>query len=410
MDPKAIFSHLPPNRVGEIESHAHSDTNVELGGVLLGGQYEDEEGRPFVLVADSLRAKHYESDRGHFKFTHDTWSQIGREQEGFSDDLKMVGWYHTHPGWGVFLSGMDTFICDNFFNKPLDVALVVDPVRDDRGLFHRDEPGRQRQADSFFVVSSRLRLEELEDYVARLEGKDMTRASETPEHGYEEAAARREARRMDRPRAGPPLSGMDRRVGWVAAAVGALLVVQTSLLLLIAVRVGTLASRDEVAREAERVAAQRALLAELIGRLDVAPEGLIDAYEQQRRQNDQLSAAVRGFGALQREYDDLQASSRRLAAEKDGELQKLKSSLEATKARLAKVRAQLGVRQAGETKPDGSGKAATLPAAGDVGAGSDAEWRTIRLAAWGALLLSAAAAVFFAVRWRNRRARSGRAP
>jgi proteasome lid subunit RPN8/RPN11 len=40
----------------------------------------------------------------------------------------MVGWYHTHPDWGVFLSSMDMFICDNFFNK-LDVAYVIDPWR-----------------------------------------------------------------------------------------------------------------------------------------------------------------------------------------------------------------------------------------------------------------------------------------
>src|SRR5262245_24827620 len=100
-----------------MEEHALSDTAVELGGVLLGGHYEDEAGRPFVVVTDSLRARHYESTKGSFKFTHDTWSAISREREQFPAELQMVGWYHTHPDWGVFLSGMDMFICDNFFNK-----------------------------------------------------------------------------------------------------------------------------------------------------------------------------------------------------------------------------------------------------------------------------------------------------
>ena len=81
--------------------------------------FEDEEGRPFVVVTDSLRAQHYESTKGSFKFTHDTWSAITREREQFPAELQMVGWYHTHPDWGVFLSGMDMFICDNFFNKTL---------------------------------------------------------------------------------------------------------------------------------------------------------------------------------------------------------------------------------------------------------------------------------------------------
>ena len=101
----------------DMEAHALSDTSVELGGVLLGQQSVDEAGEPFVWVTDALRAKHYEATKGSFKFTHDTWSQISRERDEFPEGIQMVGWYHTHPDWGVFLSGMDQFICDHFFNS-----------------------------------------------------------------------------------------------------------------------------------------------------------------------------------------------------------------------------------------------------------------------------------------------------
>ncbi|QGJ69360.1 Hypothetical protein PBC10988_10340 [Planctomycetales bacterium 10988] len=155
----------------EIEAHAHEDKSVELGGVLLGGQYEDEEGKPFVLVTDSVRARDYESSRGHFKFTHETWTKIGQEQQAFSDELKMVGWYHTHPGWGVFLSGMDTFICDHFFNRPLDVALVVDPLRLDWGFFYwgPDPADRLPRCRGFYVISSRHRQRFLKRFVDQLQ-------------------------------------------------------------------------------------------------------------------------------------------------------------------------------------------------------------------------------------------------
>src|SRR5687767_8759547 len=155
-----------------MEDHAQSDTTVELGGVLLGGHYEDNDGQPFVVVTDSLRAQHYESTKGSFKFTHDTWSQITRERDEFSDDLQMVGWYHTHPDWGVFLSGMDMFICDNFFNKPLDVALVIDPCRDDRGFFQwtGDPSQRKRRLGGFYLIGSRFRAAEIEHDAVQLEG------------------------------------------------------------------------------------------------------------------------------------------------------------------------------------------------------------------------------------------------
>ena len=47
----------------DMESHALTDTSVELGGVMLGGQYEDDDGNPFVVVTDSLRAEHYEANQ-----------------------------------------------------------------------------------------------------------------------------------------------------------------------------------------------------------------------------------------------------------------------------------------------------------------------------------------------------------
>jgi proteasome lid subunit RPN8/RPN11 len=119
----------------DMEAHARSNRQVELGGVLLGKQQLDSSGRPFVYVFEALRAEHYEATKGSFKFTHETWSQISRDRAKFHPELEMVGWYHTHPGWTVFLSEMDLFICKHFFNRPLDLALVIDPCNDDRGWF-----------------------------------------------------------------------------------------------------------------------------------------------------------------------------------------------------------------------------------------------------------------------------------
>jgi proteasome lid subunit RPN8/RPN11 len=150
----------------DMETHAQSNTNVELGGVLLGGQYVDGDGRPFVIVNDCLRADHFEATKGSFKFTHDTWSDISRRLEEFPDELRMVGWYHTHPDWGVFLSSMDLFICEHFFNKPLDLALVIDPCRGDRGWFQWARTGRRdpQRTGGYYLTSSRFREEELQHW------------------------------------------------------------------------------------------------------------------------------------------------------------------------------------------------------------------------------------------------------
>jgi proteasome lid subunit RPN8/RPN11 len=159
----------------EMETHALSNTNVELGGVLMGRQLVDREGRPFVMVEDSIRAQHYQATKGSFKFTHETWRQITRDRDRMPKSMKMVGWYHTHPGWGVFLSGMDDFICKNFFNQPLDLALVIDPCQNDRGWFQWTTEGTTHRCESVFLTAHRHREPELNEYVALLnEGKNMT--------------------------------------------------------------------------------------------------------------------------------------------------------------------------------------------------------------------------------------------
>jgi proteasome lid subunit RPN8/RPN11 len=149
----------------ELESHANDNTDVELGGVLMGRQAIDGEGRPFVVVTDSIRAQHYQATRGSFKFTHETWEQITRDRDQMPHSLRMVGWYHTHPGWGVFLSGMDDFICENFFARPLDLALVLDPCRQEHGWFQWDE-GRTRLTAAVSWFSRQNRAAELKAFAA----------------------------------------------------------------------------------------------------------------------------------------------------------------------------------------------------------------------------------------------------
>ena len=163
----------------DMEAHSLTDTRVELGGVMLGRQRVDAQGTPFVVIQESLRAEHYHATKGSFTFTHDTWSEITRRRTEFHPELEMVGWYHTHPGWNVFLSGMDNFICDNFFNRPLDVALVIDPCQDDRGWFQWQRENKTdgthtqmtRRTNGFILMTGRHRTQELK-YFADLYARE----------------------------------------------------------------------------------------------------------------------------------------------------------------------------------------------------------------------------------------------
>lgn len=153
--PDDLPIYLERSTADVIERHALRDTRVELGGILLGKECVDEaSGRPFVLIVKSLEAKHYENTQASFTYTHDSWEEITRERDRLHPDLDIVGWYHTHPDFGIFLSGHDLFIHRHFFAQPLQVAYVVDPIRQTRGFF-RWRDGGLDQVGGFYIVSER---------------------------------------------------------------------------------------------------------------------------------------------------------------------------------------------------------------------------------------------------------------
>jgi proteasome lid subunit RPN8/RPN11 len=138
-----------------IERHALSDTTVELGGILLGKECLDQAtSQPFVWITQSLEAKHYANTQASFTYTHDSWEEITRQRDRQYPEYDIVGWYHTHPGFGIFLSHHDLFIHQNFFAQALQVAYVVDPINQTRGFFQwRD--GGLAQVAGFHLTAER---------------------------------------------------------------------------------------------------------------------------------------------------------------------------------------------------------------------------------------------------------------
>ena len=120
--------------ISDILSYSKADTSRELGGVLL-GRIEEKNGKYRVVIEETITAQHTEAGLSQVTFTHETWDYIHNEMDNKYPDLKMVGWFHTHPGFGIFMSEDDYFIHNNFFSKPWSVAYVIDPVKKQDGFF-----------------------------------------------------------------------------------------------------------------------------------------------------------------------------------------------------------------------------------------------------------------------------------
>ncbi|CAG0908218.1 unnamed protein product, partial [Cyprideis torosa] len=107
--------------------HARSGGSIEVMGMLI-GKVDAE----WMIVMDSFglpvegtetrvnaQAEAYEYMTAYMESA----KQIGRLEN-------VIGWYHSHPGYGCWLSGIDvsTQMLNQNYQEPF-VAIVVDPVR-----------------------------------------------------------------------------------------------------------------------------------------------------------------------------------------------------------------------------------------------------------------------------------------
>ncbi len=118
----------------EIHKFTKNKTTNESGGMLVGSIIE-EFGKTNIVISGFVEAKFSEGTPTTLKFTHETWEYVHKEIEKKHKGKKIVGWIHTHPDFGIFLSEYDKFIQQNFFSEDYQVAYVVDPIQNIEGFY-----------------------------------------------------------------------------------------------------------------------------------------------------------------------------------------------------------------------------------------------------------------------------------
>ena len=110
----------------------------------------------FVVVEQVVPALHVRQGSTFLTFTHDSQVDLYDIMEKRYPSKDLVGWFHTHPRMGVFLSGYDIWLHEHFFPRAWQVALVVEPHSTVGGFFIRDQDHNldPRRYYGFYELSS----------------------------------------------------------------------------------------------------------------------------------------------------------------------------------------------------------------------------------------------------------------
>ena len=161
IEPDDVKIYIKQNVYKELEKFASSDTSKELGSILI-GDYCEQMGKTYVVISDFIEAKYTDASASTLTFTHETWDYVHKQHDILYPNKKIVGWQHTHPNYGIFLSNYDLFIQENFFNLPFQIAYVIDPIQNIRGFFQWKN-GKIEKLKGYYVyddVGKNIKIEQ----------------------------------------------------------------------------------------------------------------------------------------------------------------------------------------------------------------------------------------------------------
>jgi proteasome lid subunit RPN8/RPN11 len=135
----------------QIENICFSDRQNEVGGFLLGNIASGK-----TVVSHVIAAKHTQATSTQLTFTPETWNDLYDQTRQIEPAVKLIGWFHSHPNHGVFLSEHDKFIQKNFFKDDGQITIVVDPIRGMRGWFFTSQGAIMKYGRESETTRSRL--------------------------------------------------------------------------------------------------------------------------------------------------------------------------------------------------------------------------------------------------------------
>ncbi len=116
----------------------HKQGAGEIAGALVGNIYRVFNSKSkFVEVNASIPAN-TKSAHTNVEISDKEWIRINsilEKDPRYRLRSTAVGWYHSHPNFGIFMSGTDENTQLSHFNLEWQIAIVVDPVRIEVGCF-----------------------------------------------------------------------------------------------------------------------------------------------------------------------------------------------------------------------------------------------------------------------------------
>lgn len=126
-----LLAFIHQSCIEAMQAHAGQDILREQAGILCGHAWLDPGGQHYIEVTKAVAVETVNTP-SRFRFHEKSWQAVW---DRMGNDLSILGWYHSHPGMGIFLSPTDLRTQQLYFGAPWQIAVVLDPVARELGVF-----------------------------------------------------------------------------------------------------------------------------------------------------------------------------------------------------------------------------------------------------------------------------------
>lgn len=146
--PRLVFRE---NVMLRLDEFAHLHAYGEHGGFLIGRRRELKSEEQYEVLVERFVPIPQQKEASRLVINREHWETVMRALAEANEDEEIVGWAHTHPGFGIFLSNFDKEQHLRFFPNPWQIAYVMDTHAQKRAAYYVRED-KWHKLDGYYVL------------------------------------------------------------------------------------------------------------------------------------------------------------------------------------------------------------------------------------------------------------------
>lgn len=157
-EPKGLNIYLEDYVYTYLYQYAKTNRGEEKGAVLV-GYYTEELGKKAAIISGAIQFEDLFCE-GEVLVTEPQIKEMQKKINRYFPDCELMGWMHTQPGYGIFLTTQDIRIHQDYFRESYQSFMIIDPIENAEAFFIWDEEEIKSAEGYYMYYDKNERMQE----------------------------------------------------------------------------------------------------------------------------------------------------------------------------------------------------------------------------------------------------------